>query len=92
MRRGLKLQEEWSLLIIKLNKYEQKPHRGGKAGCTGSLPAVQALCLQYRLSACSTGRHNTHTRPKTTDQHRTADKRIINRETNEAEGDTGGAT
>ncbi len=35
----------------------------------------------------------THTRRKTTDQHRTTDTRRINRETNEGnEGDTGGAT
>ncbi len=34
-----------------------------------------------------------HTRHKTTDQHRTADTRRLNRETNEGnEGDTGGAT
>ncbi len=40
---------------------------------------------------CST--INIHTRRKTTDQHRTADTRRLNRETNEGnEGDTGGAT
>ncbi len=34
-----------------------------------------------------------HTQHKTTDQHKTADTRRINRETNEGnEGDTGGAT
>ncbi len=80
MRRGLKLQEEWSLLIIKLNKYEQKPPEGGKT--SRQRTAVQADITHT----------HTHTRPKTTDQHRTADNRIINRETNEAEGDTGGAT
>jgi len=36
---------------------------------------------------------NIHTRRKTTDQHKTADTRRLNRETNEGnEGDTGGAT
>ncbi len=36
---------------------------------------------------------NIHTRRKTTNQHKTADTRRLNRETNEGnEGDTGGAT
>ncbi len=42
---------------------------------------------------CYTVKHHTHTGRKTTDQHRTADTRRLDRETNEGnEGDTGGAT
>ncbi len=55
-----------------------KPPRGGKTG--RQRPAVRADI--------------THTRRKTTDQHRTEDTWRINRETNKEgnEGDTGGAT
>ncbi len=80
MRSRTQVQRMQGFLIIQLNKRTKTTLRGKKqAGrCTG---AQSNMTLS-----------NKDTR-KTTDQHRTADTRRINRETNEGnEGDTGGAT
>ncbi len=64
-------------LIIKENKKSNKNHPKGENRQAGR----QRTVAQSNI---------THTGRKTTDQHRTADARRLNRETNE--GDTGGAT
>ncbi len=76
--------EEIRCLIKKNETKEQKPPRGGENKQAGR-QAEDWCTVKHTLS-------NKDTR-KTMDQHRTADTRMLYRETNEGnKGDTAGAT